>query len=193
MVEKHDIQEQLKASAELKLQIAGNLTERIKDAADLLIHVLKRGGKVLLCGNGGSAADCQHIAAEMVGRFQSDREGLSAIALTTDTSILTSVSNDYGFEKIFSRQVEALGKPGDVLVGLSTSGSSKNIIEAMCKAREMELKTIALVGQNEIPLAKFSNVIIPVPSKETPRIQEGHITIAHILCNLVEREVCTPE
>jgi len=193
MIQLKWIKEQLKASADLKIQIAEKSSYKIKEAAELLIRVLKRGGKVFLCGNGGSAADCQHIAAEMVGRYKFDREGLSAIALTTDTSILTAVGNDYGFDKIFSRQVEALGKPGDVLVGLSTSGRSKNILEAMCKAKEMELKTIALVGREETPLAQFSNVLISVPSTDTPRIQEGHITIAHILCDLVEREVCVPE
>jgi len=185
MIQLKWIKEQLKASADLKIQIAEKSSYKIKEAAELLIRVLKRGGKVLLCGNGGSAADCQHIAAEMVGRYKFDREGLSAIALTTDTSILTAVGNDYGFDKIFSRQVEALGKPG--------SGRSKNILEAMCKAKEMELKTIALVGREETPLAQFSNVLISVPSTDTPRIQEGHITIAHILCDLVEREVCVPE
>ena len=193
MIQLKWINEQLEASADLKIQIAEKSSGKIKEAAELLIRVLKRGGKVLLCGNGGSSADCQHIAAEMVGQYKFDREGLSAIALTTDTSILTSVGNDYGFDKIFSRQVEALGKPGDVLIGISTSGRSKNILEAMCKAKEMELKTIALVGGEESPLAQFSNVIISVPSTDTPRIQEGHITIAHILCDLVEREVCIPE
>jgi len=181
------IAEQLEASARLKMQMAETCVEAIHETADCIIDGLRAGGKVLLCGNGGSAADSQHIAAEMVGRFQEHREGMPAIALTTDTSILTSVANDYGFNDIFRRQVEALGNAGDVLIGISTSGKSENVVMAMEQAKRMGMKRIALTGKKDGPVSRLADVTIHVPSDVTARIQEGHITVGHILCDLAEK------
>jgi D-sedoheptulose 7-phosphate isomerase len=158
-------------------------------AIESVIHALQSGGKVLLCGNGGSAADSQHIAAELVGRFKKDRKGMPAIALTTDTSILTSVANDFGYEEVFRRQVEALGEGGDVLIGISTSGRSKNVVLAIQKAREMGIVTVALIGGDTGPVSDAADMTVSIPSPDTPRIQEGHITFGHILCDLVERAI----
>jgi len=181
------IKDHLKKSAEVKYKLSESVSD-IATAVDCIIDVLKSGGKVFLCGNGGSAADSQHIAAELVGRFKRERAALPAIALTTDTSIITAVSNDYDFTNVFIRQIEALGNKGDVLIGLSTSGKSENVKLALKKAQEMGIRTIAFIG-NEIhcPLSEFSDIIISVPSSETPYIQEAHITVAHIICNLVEK------
>jgi len=180
------IDKRLAESADVKLATSRTCAEAIAKAAEMISDTLRSGGKVLLCGNGGSASDCQHIAAELVGRFRSTRRGLSAVALTTDTSVLTSVGNDFGFEKVFSRQVEALGRAGDVLIGVSTSAGSANVVEAVTLAGEMGLSTIALVGLKEGPLAHRADVVIKVPSSETPRIQEAHITVGHIISELVE-------
>lgn len=181
--------EQLQESAELKRKMAESMIDSIKEAAEVVIRVLRSGGKVLLCGNGGSAADSQHIAAEFVGRFRFDRKAMPAIALTTDTSILTAVGNDYGYEEVFRRQVEALGKKGDVLIGISTSGQSQNIVRAMEKAKELGMVTIALVGSKKGPMSEISDITVSVPSMDSPRIQEGHITFGHILCDLVEKTI----
>jgi D-sedoheptulose 7-phosphate isomerase len=148
---------------------------------------LKNGGKILFMGNGGSAADCQHLAAEFVGRYQRERRGLAAIALTTDTSILTSVGNDLGFEQIFARQVEALCKAGDVLVGISTSGNSRNILTGMEIGKQLGAFTVGLLGGNGGAMLGACDLAVVVPSSHTPRIQEAHILIGHILCELVER------
>ncbi len=152
--------------------------------ANLLKHKIENGNKILICGNGGSASDSQHFAAELVGRFQKERKPLPAIALTTDTSILTSVSNDYSFNDIFVRQVEAVGKKGDVLVGFSTSGNSKNVISAFKKAKEMEISTIAICG-NGGELEKIADITFKIPSK-TSRVQEIHAILIHILCEIIE-------
>lgn len=152
----------------------------------LLVEALRRGGKILLCGNGGSAADAQHIAAEMVGRFNHSRPGLPALALTTDTSVLTSVANDFGYEHVFSRQVEALGREGDVLVGLSTSGNSRNVLVAMHRAREMGLLTVAMLGGDGGALRAVAEHALVVPSNATPVIQECHIMLGHIWCGMVD-------
>jgi D-sedoheptulose 7-phosphate isomerase len=183
------IRNQLKASAALKQEIAESCVSDILNITRQIIQTFQKGKKVLICGNGGSAADAQHMAAELVGRFQMDRSGLPAIALTTDTSILTSVGNDYGFEMIFSRQLEGLGQKGDLLIGLSTSGSSKNVVLAMQKAKQMGLVTIAFVGQNRGPVSETADIELRIPSQVTARIQEGHQTIGHIVCDLVEREL----
>lgn len=181
------IKHYLQASADVTRKIAEYSTATISQAADIIIDSLKSKGKVLICGNGGSAADSQHIAAELVGRFKKDRDTLPAIALTTDTSILTAVSNDYGFAHVFSRQVQALGTKGDVLIGLSTSGRSENVKLALKKAKEIGMYTIAFIGDNkQCPMAEFSDIIISIPSPDTPFIQEAHITIGHIICSLVE-------
>ena len=175
-------------SAEVKREIAEKCIELIVRAANLIVDTFRSGGKVLLCGNGGSAADCQHVAAEFVNRLtvNFERPGLPAIALTTDTSFLTAFANDCGFEGVFERQVRTLGKPGDVLIGISTSGNSMNVIRAVEAARAANMRTIVLTGSSG-RLAGMANVAISVPSANTQYIQEAHLTIEHILCDLVER------
>ena len=160
----------------------------IKDAAKLCVKALKEGGKVLLCGNGGSAADAQHIAAELSGRFKKERSALAGIALTTDTSALTAIGNDYGFDKVFSRQVEALAKKGDVLIAISTSGNSANVINAIKSAQKIGCKVITLTGKDGGKMANMGDVNIIIPSNNTPRIQEMHIMVGHIICALVDEE-----
>jgi D-sedoheptulose 7-phosphate isomerase len=153
----------------------------------MLSTALAAGKKLLLMGNGGSAADAQHFAAEIVGRFRLERRGLPAIALSTDTSILTAIGNDYGFETIFRRQVEAHAVAGDVVIGISTSGSSKNVFTAMSLAREIGCLTIALLGRDGGTIKDIVDLDLTIPSQDTPRVQEGHITIIHILCDLIEK------
>ncbi|MHC1698557.1 MAG: D-sedoheptulose 7-phosphate isomerase [Geobacteraceae bacterium] len=155
--------------------------------ANLLQDAFRNGKKLLVMGNGGSAADAQHLAGEIVGRFRLERRGLPAIALSTDTSILTAVGNDYGFEAIFSRQVEALAQEGDVVIGISTSGSSPNVLSALRLAREMGCRTVGLLGKDGGSIRDLVDMDLTVPGQDTPRIQEGHITIIHILCELVEQ------
>lgn len=166
--------------------------EEIRHCADLIIETFRSGGKLLLCGNGGSAADAQHIAAEFVGRYEKERQALSAIALTTDTSALTALSNDYDFERVFARQVEALAKAGDCLLALSTSGNSPNVISAVMSARRLGCRVIGLTGAGGKKLASLSDACIMVPSSRTARIQEAHITIAHIWCELVDEAFASP-
>lgn len=166
-----------------------NQIDTILEIVKVIISSFRRGGKLLFFGNGGSASDCQHLAAEFVGRFQKERKALPAISLTTDTPIITSLSNDYNFEIIFSRQIEALGKKGDVVVGITTSGRSKNVILGLKKAKEMGLKTIVLTGERGKSLGKIVDICLAVPSDRTPRIQEAHITIGHIICELTEKEL----
>jgi D-sedoheptulose 7-phosphate isomerase len=158
-------------------------------AADALRAALRAGRKVLVCGNGGSAADAQHFAAELVGRFTRERRAWPALALTTDTSALTAIGNDYGFDRVFARQVEAHGRPGDVLVGISTSGGSPNVLAAVETARARGLVTIGLTGRDGGALGRAVNVHLNVPSQSTARIQEVHITLLHVLCDLVEQEL----
>jgi D-sedoheptulose 7-phosphate isomerase len=157
--------------------------------ADAITAALKAGGKVMLCGNGGSAADAQHIAAELMGRYASERDPLAAVALTTDSSALTAISNDYGFEQVFARQVRGLGKKGDVLVGLSTSGKSPNVLAALDAAREMGIVTIGFTGKKGGDLSSCCDIVLNAPSDKTAVIQEIHMTAAHIVCGLVERAV----
>jgi phosphoheptose isomerase len=161
----------------------------IEQAAKAIIESLKAGKKLLVFGNGGSAADSQHIAAELVGRFKMERKALPAIALTANTSILTAIGNDYGYDVVFSRQIEALGLSGDVALGISTSGNSKNVIAALKKARSIGMKTIALCGGSGGDMKKEADIAIVVAAKDTPRVQESHIMIAHIICALVENEM----
>lgn len=158
----------------------------------LLVETLKAGGCVFWLGNGGSAADCQHMAAELVGRFEQDRPGMASLALTTDTSILTSVGNDYGFEQIFARQVRALCKPGDLVIGLSTSGNSPNVLRALEAAREIGARTAGFSGRGGGKLRELTDACLVVPSDNTARIQEAHALAGHILCDLAEREVARP-
>ena len=159
---------------------------RISECSDILVETLQNGGKLLVCGNGGSAADAQHIAAEFTGRYERERRALPAIALTTDTSALTAVSNDFGFERVFARQVEALAQPGDCLVAISTSGNSANVIAAVMAARSAGCSVIGLTGSSGKKLASLCDACILVPSERTARIQEAHITIAHIWCEMVD-------
>ena len=179
----------LREGAELRNRIARDCGETIVQAASLMIQCLQSGGKLLFFGNGGSAADAQHLAAEFVGRFVLERNGLPAIALTTDSSILTSIGNDYGFDQVFARQIEALGRTNDVAIGISTSGNSPNVIEAVNKARKQNVKTIGLAGKDGGALAKCVDLAITVSTSNTARVQECHIAIGHILCELVENEL----
>ena len=178
-----------RTGTDLRKQVARDCGENIVDAAMLIARCLRGGGKLLLFGNGGSAADAQHLAAEFVGRFRIERQALAAIALTTDSSILTAVGNDYGFDQIFARQVQALGRPGDVAIGISTSGNSPNVTSAITQAAKQELKTIGLAGKDGGSLAKCVDISITVASTNVAMIQECHITIGHILCELVENEL----
>ncbi len=161
----------------------------IAEIAERLSSALKSGGKLLICGNGGSAADAQHFAAELVGRFEKERNGLPAIALTTDTSSLTAIGNDYGFDRLFSRQVEALATSSDVLIGISTSGNSENVVMAIKKAKERGCQTIGMTGKDGGRIAAEADMNINVPVQRTARIQEAHLTILHILCEIIENEV----
>ena len=165
-----------------------NLTDDVANSAELCISCLRDGGKILIFGNGGSAADAQHIAAELVGRYKTDRKGLSAIALTTDTSTLTSIGNDFGYIHVFDRQVEALANKGDVVIGISTSGKSHNVISALRIASKLNCRTIGLSGQDGGEMNKICNINIVAPSIDTPRIQEMHIIIGHTICHLIDQE-----
>jgi len=184
-----DIVKGLEESAQIKKAIAESKIDEIASMVKLIITAYKIGGKVVLFGNGGSAADAQHLAGELVGQFKLNRQALPAIALTTNTSTLTAVANDYGYEVAFSRQVEALVNEKDVVIGISTSGNSPNVIEAMKMAKMKGAKTIGLTGGNGGKLAEVADLALIVPSDNTPRIQEAHITIGHIVCELVEREL----
>lgn len=167
-----------------------NLLSAIETAANKIISCYKGGGKLLLCGNGGSAADAQHIAAEFSGRFYFDRPSLTAEALHVNTSYLTSVANDYSFDEIYARYISGAGKSGDVLIAISTSGNSENIIRAITTAKNSGMFTIALTGATGGKMKDISDLLINVPSTDTPRIQETHILIGHIICEIVEREMC---
>lgn len=184
-----EIKAQLKAHCEVMTALQGELSPAIESAVSLVVDAYKAGNKLLVMGNGGSAADAQHFVAEMVGRFKLERRALPAIALHTDTSILTAIGNDYGFDRIFSRQVEAHAAAGDVVVGISTSGNSPNVQLALETAREKGCRTIALLGKDGGSIKSVAELTLIVPSNDTPRIQEGHITIIHIICDLVEREL----
>lgn len=163
--------------------------DAIRDCSEIILKAIKNGNKILLCGNGGSAADAQHLAAEFVGRYEAEREAIPAIALTTDTSALTALANDYDFERIFARQVEALGNKGDILVAISTSGNSPNVLSAVMMARSKGCKVIGLTGENGKRLASLCDACVMVPATRTSRIQEAHITIAHIWCELIDKEL----
>ncbi len=178
----------LRESIRVKEAIAGNeiLTLRIEQAAFLFIEAFREGRKVLFCGNGGSAADAQHLAAELSGRFRMERRPLHAVALSVNSSAVTAIGNDYGFDEIFARQVEAAGKEGDVLLVLSTSGNSENILRAVETALSKGMHVIALTGESGGRLASMDLLLINVPSSDTARIQEAHITIGHIICELCE-------
>ncbi|MHB1956855.1 MAG: D-sedoheptulose-7-phosphate isomerase [Sulfobacillus sp.] len=183
------IRDQLQASADLKLQVLGHHLEAIYNGAFMLVESLRAGGKILLCGNGGSAADAQHIAAELVGRFRLERAPLPAISLTTNASSLTAIANDYGYEGVFGRQVAAFGRAGDTLVAISTSGKSPNVIMAAEEARSLGINVVGLMGESAGHLAALCEVAVQVPSSDVARIQEVHITIGHIWCDIVEKSL----
>lgn len=165
-----------------------NLTDDVANSAQICINCLRNGGKILIFGNGGSAADAQHIAAELVARYKTTRRGLPAIALSTDTSILTSIGNDFGYKYIFERQVEALANKGDVVIGISTSGSSENVLNALKLSSKLECVSIGFSGKDGGEMTKICNLNIIVPSNDTPRIQEMHIIIGHTICHLIDQE-----
>lgn len=188
-VHRDRIVERLRASAEVKLRMASEWVEEIEAVSREAIRVVQEGGRIFLFGNGGSAADAQHIAGELVGRFMRERAGLPAVALTTDTSVLTAIGNDYGFEEIFSRQVDALVREGDMAIGISTSGGSVNVVKGLELAKAKGAITVALTGETEGPLSRIAHFCIRVPSQDTPRIQEAHIVVGHILCEAIEEGV----
>lgn len=185
------IREIIQASIDTKTEILHDqsLLNNIDQCVEKITHSLKNGNKILFCGNGGSAADAQHLAAEFSGRFYKDRKALPAEALHVNTSYLTAVANDYSFDVVYSRLLEGIGQDGDILVGLSTSGNSKNIINAFATAREKGIATIGFTGKSGGKLKEYSDILINVPSNDTPRIQESHIMIGHIICQLVEENI----
>jgi D-sedoheptulose 7-phosphate isomerase len=183
------ILKRFKESGEVKTRFLKDNLPKLLDMIKLIAHAFEAGNKLFLFGNGGSAADAQHLAAELVNRYVMDRPPLPAIALTTDTSILTSISNDFSFNEIFAKQLKALGKEGDVAFGISTSGNSSNIIKAFEVAKEMRMKTVALTGNDGGAIAKMADISLIVPSTSTPRIQEVHILVGHILCEMVEHSL----
>lgn len=183
------IKSQFDTNIELHKVVREQLSLQIAQAADLIIEAYKHGKKLLLCGNGGSAADSQHIAAELVGRFKKERRGLPAVALTTDTSIMTSVANDYWYDLLFARQVEALGDKDDILIAISTSGNSQNIIRAVEAAKFKGLKTIGFLGNDGGQLKELVDIPLIVPSQESDRTQEIHILIGHIICHLIDSQI----
>lgn len=191
-----DIAKKLIESGELKINMSKNIAEQVEEVVMMILDCLKKGNKLLLCGNGGSAADAQHIAAEFVNRFKIERQPWPAIALTTDTSIITAISNDAGYEFIFSKQVEAIGGKDDILIVITTSdisfedsGHSANIAKAIEVAKKRGLKIIGLVSEKSKLILKFLDSVLIVPHSDTPRIQEAHITLLHIICELVEKEL----
>lgn len=183
---KSRVLEHAATGARLREQFFAENADLVVDAARTIAVCLARGGKVLFCGNGGSAADAQHLAAEFVNRFEIDRPPLAAIALTTDTSIMTAVGNDFDFDQIFSKQVQALGSPDDILVGLSTSGNSENVVRAFKAARENSMVTMGITGRDGGRMAELSDVLVNVPAESSALIQEVHITVGHLLCRLVD-------
>lgn len=184
-----DIRRQMKEHIDVIKTVEEQMSDSIAECVELLAESLSKGGKILLMGNGGSAADAQHFAAEMVGRFLLERKALPAIALTTDTSILTAVGNDYGFDNIFTRQVEALAAPGDVLIGISTSGNSRNVSLALEAGRNSGATTIGLLGRDGGDIGPLVDLALIVPETATPRVQEAHLLVIHILCDQLEKSL----
>lgn len=183
-----EIKKQFNQNIGLHQSSIEELAPQVAKAAGMIIESFKNGNKLLLCGNGGSAADSQHIAAELIGRFKKERKGLPAIALTTNTSILTAIANDFGYDFVFARQIEAIGKEGDVLLALSTSGNSQNVVKAVETAKFQGLKTIGLLGSNGGKLKSLVHLAVTVPFEGSDRVQEVHILIGHIICHLIESE-----
>jgi len=185
------IKNQVKKSYETKQAIYKDetLLDNIVEVAQKCVTLYRCDKKTILAGNGGSAADAQHIAAELVGRYGFDRPSIPSLALTTDTSNLTAIGNDYGYDKVFSRQIEGMGQEGDLFFGISTSGNSQNLIEAFKSAKEKNIFTVALVGKDGGKMAQIADIALIVPSNSTPRIQESHILIGHIICDIIEKEL----
>jgi len=188
---KNYIKQQIQLSFETKQKIYENeeLLNKIVDVSKKCVALYKGDKKTILAGNGGSAADAQHIAAELVGRYGFDRPSLASLSLTTDTSNLTAIGNDYGYEQVFSRQLEGMGQEGDIFIGISTSGNSKNILKAFEVAKRKNILCVALVGKDGGKMAEKADIALVVPSDSTPRIQESHILIGHILCDIIEKEI----
>ena len=184
------INNELLSHLETIQKVVVSMQDKLESASKLAVETLKNGNKILLCGNGGSAADAQHIAAELVGRYKNDRRALPVIALTTDTSILTSIGNDYGYDRIFDRQIEALAHKGDLIIAISTSGNSKNILNALKLGRELGCKTLGFSGYNGGVMNEVCDINLIVPSNDTPRIQEAHILFGHILCQVIDSLLC---
>ena len=182
------IKEFLYESAAVKKAVADTMADKISEAINMIRASYKNGGKLLLMGNGGSAADAQHIAAEFIGRYKRERRPVAALALTVDSSILTCVGNDYGYDEVFARQVEGLAKPEDVVIGISTSGNSENVIRGVAAARAIGAQTIGLLGKEGGKLVDKVDLALVVPSSDTARIQEAHITIGHIICEILDEE-----
>ena len=185
------IKNQIKKSYETKQAIYNDevLLQKLEEVSKKCVELYKVGKKTILAGNGGSAADAQHIAAEMVGRYGFDRPSLPSLALTTDTSALTAIGNDYGYDQVFSRQLDGMGQDGDLFIGISTSGNSKNLINAFEVAKKKNILSVALVGKDGGEMAKLADIALVVPSDSTPRIQESHILIGHIICDIIEKEI----
>ncbi len=185
------IKDQIKKSYETKQAIYENedLLNKIEEVAQKCVNLYRTDKKTILAGNGGSAADAQHIAAELVGRYGFDRPSIPSLSLTTDTSNLTAIGNDYGYDQVFSRQLEGMGQEGDIFIGISTSGNSINIIKAFESAKKKNIMTVALTGRDGGDMAKMADIALIVPSNSTPRIQESHILIGHIICDIIEKEI----
>ena len=186
---KQTINNELISHLETIKKVIETMPEKLEDASKLVIETLNNGNKLLLCGNGGSAADAQHIAAELTGRYKTERRGLPGIALTTDTSALTAIGNDYGYDRVFDRQVEALANKGDLIIGISTSGNSKNIVSALQLGKELGCKTLGFSGRDGGAMNEVCDINLVVPSNNTPRIQEMHILFGHTICQIIDNEV----
>ena len=184
------IKQAVKENIATQEKVLSQLMPRIAQIARAMIKTIKKGGQIIVFGNGGSAADSQHMAAELVGRFKKERKAIRAVSLTTNTSSLTAIGNDYSFDFIFSRQVEAMGQRGDLAIGISTSGNSANVLKGIGKAKSLGLTTVVLSGGGGGRLAKAAQISLVVPSQDTPRIQEAHICIGHVLCELIEEALC---
>jgi D-sedoheptulose 7-phosphate isomerase len=185
------IRKHIQESIEVKKKLLEHedVLSSILKTSQVCIEAYKNDNKILIAGNGGSAADAQHIAGELVSRFYFDRPGLAAVALTTDTSILTAIGNDYGYDKLFSRQIQANGCLGDIFIGISTSGNSKNIVEALKECKKKNIITIGLTGEKDCEIDKLCDICIKIPSTSTPKIQESHIVVGHIVCAIIEEEL----
>ena len=185
------IKEYINSSLETKQKILNDneILQKVEKISKLIVNALQNDNKILFVGNGGSASDCDHLATEFVSKFYKDRHAFNAISLTSNNALITALSNDFGYDNAFSRQIEAIGKKGDVLIALSTSGNSKNIIQSINVANEMELTTIGLNGQKECQMDNLCNILVKIPSQETPIIQECQMTLGHLICKIVEDEL----